>query len=195
MSKNAIMIDLDDPRSDKIADAISNKTSKKILSLLAENEMAPSDIAEKLKLPLNTITYNLKNLTEAGLTEKSKKLFWSSKGKKMDRYRVSNKKIIISPRSMIKGVLPTILITGAIAFVIRAYTQTTISVADSTARSEQLLYKASDMAMETAGSAAAPMANAAVQTITTIPNSWTWFLLGGLTALLILLVWNWRKNE
>lgn len=188
------MIDLDDPRSDKIADAISNKTSKKVLALLAENEQSASDIAEKLKLPLNTVTYNLKNLTEAGLIEKSKKVFWSSKGKKMERYKVSNKKIVISPKSMIKGVIPTVIITAGLALLIRAYTTTQITATHTLARADEMMLKANDAAAEMMAEAA-PVAGNAIISATQIPNSWTYFLLGGLTALFILLLWNWRKQS
>lgn len=38
--KNALMIDLDDERAEKIAEVITNKTCKKILSALAEKEMS-----------------------------------------------------------------------------------------------------------------------------------------------------------
>jgi inhibitor of cysteine peptidase len=105
MTKKSIDIDLNDPRAGKIAEAISNKTSKKILNALADDEMSGSEIAEKLGLPLNTVTYNLKKLTEAGLVNKSKKFFWSSKGKRMELYRVSNKRIIISPKKLSRSVV------------------------------------------------------------------------------------------
>src|SRR3989344_7017567 len=105
MANNSIMIDLEDPQSGKIAEVLSNKTAKVILGLLAENEMSGSEVAAKLGAPLNTVTYNLKNLVDAGLVEKSKRFFWSSKGKRMELYKVSNKRIVISPRRMIKGII------------------------------------------------------------------------------------------
>jgi len=61
------MIDLDDVRSERIAEVLSNKTSKKVLQALAEGEKSASDIAGVLNLPLNTVTYNLKKLTEVDL--------------------------------------------------------------------------------------------------------------------------------
>lgn len=206
MTKSSIMINLDDPRSDKIADAISNKTSKKILSLLAEREMSPSELAEELKLPLNTIGYNLKKLVAAELITKSKKFFWSAKGKRIEFYKLSNKKIIISPRSMIRGVIPTLLITGAMALGIKLFT-------DIKYASQQSLLRATDIAAEStkaldtqvaagaaraSGEAAATASSAATtlqDVIVSVPAYWTWFLLGALTALLIILVWNWRQNK
>src|SRR3989344_8112624 len=106
MTKNSIEIDLNDPRSAMIADVMSSKTAKKILNFLAESEKSASDIASELEMPLNTVTYNLDKLVSAGLVEKAKRFFWSSKGKKMDFYKVANKRIVISPRTMSRAVVP-----------------------------------------------------------------------------------------
>lgn len=106
MSDKYLNMDIDDPRASAIAEVMSNKTSKKILSLIAEKEVTGSDIANELNLPLNTVGYNLDKLLKAGLIETSKNFFWSSKGKKMPTYKLSNKKILISPKKMIpSGVL------------------------------------------------------------------------------------------
>src|SRR3989338_7421671 len=103
---NSIMFDIDDPRSAKIAEVMSNKAAKKILGLLAEGEKSASDISNELAMPLNTVSYNLKNLVEAGLVDKSKRMFWSSRGKRMEIYKLANKKIIISPKSLISRAAP-----------------------------------------------------------------------------------------
>jgi DNA-binding transcriptional ArsR family regulator len=118
MVEKSITIDLDDPRSDAVAEAITNKTCKKILSMLADEEMSASDLAKELGLPLNTVGYNLEKLVRAGLIERSSSFFWSSKGKKIERYRVSNKRIVISPKIMVRGVLPTIIIAGILALIL-----------------------------------------------------------------------------
>src|SRR3989338_6671681 len=101
MSDKYINFDIDDPRASSIAEAMSNKTSKKILSLLAEKEMSESDIASELTMPLNTVGYNIDKLLKAGLIEKTKTYFLSSKGKKIPTYKISNKKILISPKKLI----------------------------------------------------------------------------------------------
>lgn len=118
MSKSSIMIDIDDPRSAKIAEALANKSSKKILGLLSEGEMTGSEIASKLSAPLNTVTYNLKKLVEAGLVEKSNKMFWSSRGKRMEIYRLSNKRIIISPKRIVRGIVPALMVSLILALII-----------------------------------------------------------------------------
>ena len=106
MADKYINVDLDDPRTSNIGEVISNPSCKKILGLLAEKEMSESDIAQTLKIPLNTVGYNIKKLIDSGLIEKSKNYFWSVKGKRISTYRVSNKKIVISPKSGIRTPLP-----------------------------------------------------------------------------------------
>lgn len=95
-----LQISLDDSRSQKIAEVLTNKTAKKILITLSEKDMNESDIAAALKIPLNTVGYNIKKLLSAELIEKTPRTFWSSKGKRMNFYTVANKKIVISPKKI-----------------------------------------------------------------------------------------------
>ena len=86
MTKSSINLDLDDPRIGKIADVISNKTTKKILSMLADSSdfgLSESEISNKLEIPANTVNYNVKKLEEVGLIEKTRKILWSEKGKRI----------------------------------------------------------------------------------------------------------------
>lgn len=119
MSEKYFNIDIDDPRAGAIAEVMSNKTAKKILSLIAEKELSESDIASELKLPLNTVGYNIDKLLKSGLIEKSKTFFWSVKGKKIPTYKLSNKKILISPKRMIPKMSMTVIaaIIGIIAII------------------------------------------------------------------------------
>jgi DNA-binding transcriptional ArsR family regulator len=59
MTKNSVLIDLDDPRAAKIAEVMTNDTCKKILGLLAEGELSVGEISDKLGIPLNTASYNV----------------------------------------------------------------------------------------------------------------------------------------
>ena len=213
MAKSSIMIDLDDPRSTKIAEVMSNKTSKRILGLLFDKEMSESEISEALEIPINTAGYNMKKLSESGLVEKSNKFMWSSKGKKMNYYKISNKRIVISPRKMIGGILPALLgsflIAGGLKFLYEMnlknmqVKQAFRTVVDSGA--------SGGIATPSAGSAMQEAATTAVQKTTetaagnldsgfnfynflaNAPNSWAWFLIGALTALLIFILWNWKN--
>ena len=198
MSEKYIMLDVNDPKAQNVAEVLSNKTAKKILSLLAENELSESDIANKLGFPINTIDYNIKKLENAGLIEKTKQYFWSVKGKKIPLYKISNKKIVISPKSTFRGVIPTVLVSGAVALGLRylLVSQQRVFVE----RSADLSGGAPSIASEALGAVANGSSQKTVDIVpdvfyalSGVGNEWIWFFLGAITALLIFLVWNWRR--
>ncbi len=192
--KSSISIDLDDPRTAKIADVISNKTTKKILSLMAEKELSQTELSKTLGIPLNTIEYNIKKLEEAGLIEKTKDFFWSTKGKRIHRFKVSNKTIIISPKSLIRGVIPTIIITGILALIIKFFlsAQSTHVFQEQTALKDSV-YAAGSTVEKSVNIPEA--ASSFLPAISSNQNTWLWFLLGAFSALLIFLVWNFIRNR
>ncbi len=189
------MIDLDDPRTGKIADVISNKTAKKILGLLSNSELSESEISNNLKLPLNTIEYNIRKLEESGLIDKTKRFLWSIKGKRIYKYRISNKKIVISPRRMMRGIIPSVLISGAIAFGIKIWTDSKLEKAADVVGGEQMVR---GLAMEKSAEASSFLAadagvNDSIMVIA--QNVWLLFFAGALFALLVFLILNfWRKR-
>ena len=205
----SLMIDMDDPRAGKIAEVISNKTAKQILSLVAEGEMGVGDIARELNIPINTAMYNVEKLVSAGLIEKSSWI-WSMKGKKMDKYKISNKKIIISPKKL-AGVIPAMIVSGIVAFGIKMFSGISSNVAGSAGNS--LLQTAVDSKM------AATVASEAVSGVSGVVggnvgnaggyvgtmdsggiiqscgnfianNSWAWFLLGAMVVILVYLIYD-----
>jgi DNA-binding transcriptional ArsR family regulator len=113
-----IMVDMGDERVGTIAEVLSSKTAKGILSAISESDkdLSASDISSKLKIPLNTVDYNLKKLISSGLIEESKSFFWSVKGKKIKTFKAANKKIIISTKPKFSGLLASALVFGAIGF-------------------------------------------------------------------------------
>jgi DNA-binding transcriptional ArsR family regulator len=113
-----IMVDMSDERTGKIAEVLSSKTAKNILSVISESEkeLSVSDISSKLKIPLNTVDYNLKKLISTGLVEESKSFFWSVKGRKIKTFKAANKKIIISTKPRFGGIVASALVFGAIGF-------------------------------------------------------------------------------
>ncbi|MFA5485369.1 MAG: helix-turn-helix domain-containing protein [Candidatus Pacearchaeota archaeon] len=119
-----ISISIDDHRIKDIAEAITNKTCKKILNYLTKNEKTISEISVELNIPINTVEYNIKKLLNSGLIEK-KSFWWSVKGKKMPTYTVSNKRIIISPKRYTNNLkyLIALGITGVISLVIKKVTE------------------------------------------------------------------------
>jgi DNA-binding transcriptional ArsR family regulator len=191
MTEKYVSIDINDPRSLKIAEALSNPTCKKILNLLAEQDMSATDISNKIKLPLNTIGYNLDKLIDSGLIEKSKDFFWSVKGKKIPSYKLSNKKIMISPKSLTaRGIIPALL--GSL--LVTAFLA-------STNLFNSIQTKAFDATQEVASGVALTATNemakilppnycpGIIQTCSSQPV-WAWFILGSLFAILFYLIWN-----
>jgi len=197
MTEKYVSIDINDPRSTKIAEALSNPTSKKILNLLAERELSASDISNLLKQPLNTITYNLDKLIETGLIEKSKTFFWSAKGKKIPTYTLSNKKIMISPKTISKSILPALIGTTIVALGIN-YFSTTNSTTMGAASNQLSADYASGVALTATNEMAkfAPQycPQQVIQTCASQPL-WAYFILGALTLALIYLLWNSLSNK
>ena len=192
---NSILIDLNDPRTESIADVISNKTAKKILEVLAEKELSQSEIASKLSIPANTVEYNIKKLESSGLIEKTKGFLWSVKGKRINKYKISNKRIIISPKSIIKGIIPSLLITGLFALFLRfissparSYSEYSAGQAGSVASAE-IAAKTTDIAVSQ------PPVSPIDFSQLVSGNIWAWFLLGALTSIFIFLVWNYIRTE
>jgi DNA-binding transcriptional ArsR family regulator len=195
MTEKYLNIDIEDPRSGKIAQVLGNKTAKKILSLLAENEMSASEISEKLDLPLNTITYNVEKLVSSGLAEEVKGFLWSVKGKRIKRYKVSNRKIIISPKKMVlKGILPMVLISGVIAGGIKYwmnYNQKFGAALSNAPIADKL------MAAAPAAAGSEAVGNAAQ--VSMLSGVWVWAAAGVLAGIAGYLIWEYvqkrRRNE
>jgi DNA-binding transcriptional ArsR family regulator len=188
MGKQSIMVDLDDPKTEQIAEVLSNKSCKAIVSALSEREMNATELASELELPLNTIGYNLQKLVDAGLVEKSRNFFWSIKGKKIVSYRVANKKIVIFPRTGIKGVIPAILIAGIIAVLIKI-----LGAGSFAGRNIKSEFADSGGMLQSASS----IESSGIKVYSyfgSTPNAWIWFLAGALIAIAIFLLWNWRKK-
>jgi len=182
---------MDDKRSKKIAEVLGSKTSKKIIDLLAESsELSEKDISDKMGLALNTTEYNLKKLLESEIVEKTKNFFWSKKGKKIPMYRLSNRSIIISPKSSkisskIKSLLPAVLVSGIGAFIIKIFSSKPVFVQDT---SEQALLFSAQKASEIA---IAPAGGNFISLYSTQP--WAWFLAGSLLIIAVFAFFNWRK--
>ena len=187
MSKHSLLIDFDDPRAGRVAEVISNKSCKRMLSILSSRELSESEIASELRLPVSTVNYNMKKLVSAGLVERTKS-FLSAKGKNVPVYRVSEKSIVISPKSLVRGTLPAILIAGVFALGLKLWAGSYVSneVAQKTAAPAFVATTASDSGYIYGSVAYSALANA--------PTAWAWFFLGALVAILIVLMWNWRKR-
>jgi len=211
MTEKYLNIDINDPRADKIGEILANKTCKKILDLLAEKEMSASEISQELSLPLNTAGYNLEKLVSVGLIEKTNRIFWSSKGKKIESYRISNKKIIISPKKLFKNSLPIVLLSGLAALIIKFFFGKKIIRNSNKDFIEQPMLKSvadnispySEMATSAARDAPDFASNMVTQgqdsgsilyqNLVNFGYSSIWFLTGALIGLVIILFLNWEK--
>jgi len=197
MVEKYLMISLEDEQVKKIADILGNKTAKKILDFLAEKEEASeTDISQALEIPINTIEYNLKKLADAGLIEKAKNFFWSSKGKKIEMYKLAKKHIVISHKtkpsySKLKSIVPAVLLSGVFAFLVRMFYNLKNQQVFGIAREEAIM-KSAETAVETATSAGSMSAVSFIDKLFALPV-WIWFLAGALIAILIMLGLNWRK--
>ncbi len=190
MNGSSISIDIDDPRTGQVAEALANKTCVKILGLLAEKDLTAGDIASNLKIPLNTTGYNLEKLISAGLVEKSSDFFWSVKGKKTPVYKVANRKIVISPKRLVRGVIPTVLLSGVASMILRWFSLPSVStdVAQKFAESASgvsAVAPSSDVAIRALPEVASTVSNAS-----SLSGVWGWFFIGALFSLIILFLWD-----
>tara|TARA_Y100000310_G_C20658320_1_gene803221 strand:- start:239 stop:922 length:684 start_codon:yes stop_codon:yes gene_type:complete len=103
MAKQVVMFNLDDPLTKTIAESLTNESSRKLIQTLTEEELTPTELAKRLAVPLPTVHYNLEKLKKAGLIEEAD-FHYSEKGKKVLKYRVANKYILITPKET-KGVM------------------------------------------------------------------------------------------
>jgi len=182
MTESYISIDLNDPRAKNISEIIGNTTCKKILNLLAEKELTETEISRALKIPLNSVGYNIKKLVQSGLIE-STQHWWSIKGKRIPAYKLSNKKIVISPRSITTEtiLLVTLTIGTIFSFIVRHLIrpQEVYSLAQDNI-AESFLMKTAE-----------PAARVIESTTPTFFNSlasWEWFLIGAWFATILFFI-------
>lgn len=190
MSDKYVLFGLDDDKAKKLGYAISNDTARKIVNFLAENEASETEISKQLGLAMNTVEYNLKKLLEAGIIEKSKKFFWSSKGKRISVYKVANKLIVIAPKksgaySKLKSVVPVVLIAGILTAFIAWYSKARVFMQEG-------LKKEIEEVAPTAVTGAREAVEKVPEIVTSQPI-WLWFLIGSLVAIIAFLIWNWKK--
>jgi len=192
---NYILISLDDDKSKAISEVLSSPTCKKIINHLAETpEASQKDLSDALKIPLNTVEYNIKKLLDSGFVQKRKNFFWSKKGKKIVMYELSNKSIIISHKKKVseklKSIIPAFILTAVGTFSVWVYEKLKYASNSVVDAGEEILRTASD-GVAKAGSAAPVSPDTLISPIGT--PLWLWFLVGGIIAIGIFSIVNWRK--
>ncbi len=129
--KSFLLVSLKENKAKKLAEVISNKTCRKILDYLSDKKDATeSSISKDLKIPISTVHYNMKALMTARLV-KSDEYHYSEKGKEVSHYYLANQCVIIAPegdthaiREKLKSIIPTALIMGFVAGVIKMFSST-----------------------------------------------------------------------
>jgi DNA-binding MarR family transcriptional regulator len=193
---NYILLSLNDEKSKAISEVLGSSTCKKIINYMTEvPEASQKDLSDALKIPLNTVEYNIKKLLTSGLIQKRKNFFWSKKGKKIIMYELSNKSIIISHKravsEKIKSIMPAFILTLAGSFALWTYGKVKSVprvVQKNIPTSEDVFYAASEMASDTSTTISPDTLLTPIGT-----PLWLWFLIGSLIAIFIISIVNWRK--
>ena len=181
---NFLLVDLNEPKTKKLAETITSETSRKILNHLAETEDSEANIAKLLNLPISTVHYHLQKLQEANLVV-AEEFHYSQKGREVLHSKLADKYIIITPKVVsglkekLKGILPATIATLGISAVIKFIQSTSQTVV----RMEAVESLASDAVPEIVYEASLKMAQEAP--VAAQPDMALWFLVGSLAALLI----------
>ena len=188
---NFLLVDLNEPRTKKLAETITSETSRKILSHLVEKEETEANMAKLLNLPISTVHYHLQKLKEANLVT-VEEFHYSQKGREVLHYKLANKYIIIAPQHIsglkekLKGILPVALAVLGISAVIKFIQNTSQAVPRLEAAESLAADAAPEMAMKLTREA--PI-------IQQQPDIALWFLIGSMAALVIYVtVEIFRKN-
>ena len=91
-----LILPLNDKNSKEISQIISNDTARNILEAIASEPLSTSELAEKLRIPLSTVQYNLDKLNNAGLV-KVERTKYSEKMKEVKTYAPQRKFVVIVP--------------------------------------------------------------------------------------------------
>lgn len=195
-----LLMSLSDSKSKKLAQVISNDTSRKILEYLTKKNATETELAKDLSIPLSTVHYNLKHLLKAKLV-KSDEYHYSKKGKEVNHYALANKYIIITPgkvsgiRSKLKSILPVgimvVATAGLLQFLPGFTTQSSTAGLMADAQKE--------MVRGTVMEASAPaMQQNIIQNTVQNPlmqNIGLWFLTGALFAILAFFLFEWIRSR
>ena len=183
---NFLLVDLNEPKTKKLAETITSETSRKILNHLAEKEETEANIAKLLNLPISTVHYHLQKLQEAHLIT-AEEFHYSQKGREVLHYKLANKYIIIAPKHVsglkekLKGILPAAIAALGISAVIKLVQSLSQTAVPAMETMESAAADTTSIAMKTAAAQIAPQ-------VVEQPNIALWFLVGSLAALLIYLV-------
>lgn len=191
VSKNFLLISLEEKKIKKIADVINNDTCRKIIDSLSKKESTESELAKELNAPLSTIHYNIKQLQEAGLVV-VEEFHYSKKGKEVNHYKLANKYILITPVNTdskiidaIKKIIPLAIITAVVATIFQIVDILFKNLYRNNAKN--MIYNTYSFAEKTS-------------TIETIYSNLqiqptTYFIIGGIIVIIIYFLYELLKNK
>src|SRR3989338_8064396 len=189
MSKNNfLLVNLNETKTRKLAETITSDTSRKILNYLADNNDSEQNIAKSLNIPISTVHYHLQKLQEAGLVI-VEEFHYSTKGREVNHYQLANKYIIIAPKNVsglkekLRGILPVGLIILGISTIIKFTTEV---AASSKSMGAEVTLRDMKSAVESLD-AQIPVSLPAE--ITTSPDIALWFLFGGVSVIVLYIVY------
>ena len=193
MSEESFLLgSLDEDKSKKLAQVLSNDTSRKILDYLTKKDMmTETQISKELKIPLSTAHYNMSLLLKAKLVN-NEHFTYSEKGKKIVHYSLSNKYVIIAPKKSpeflkkLQEFLPVLLIMSTISMGIKYYFSNFFQV-KNLARAPML---ASDMIESEGATLAVKSAEEIVTTPILNQDFALWFLAGSIATIMVYLIWS-----
>lgn len=203
-----ILVSLEEGKTKKLAQTISNETCRKILNFLSQKDYATeSQISKELSLPISTVHYNLKALQQNGLVE-VEEFHYSKKGREVDHYTLANKLIVIAPKApsesimnKLKKILPVALIVVVAAGLMKIAQVTQLFAAKTGQYTEEAVMLAAPQATEMASArGGADLAEKAVtETVAKAPEMVSqashlsneiilWFLIGAISAIAIFFI-------
>jgi DNA-binding transcriptional ArsR family regulator len=97
MAEPVVILEPGEERAQKVAKAMASQTAGDILRLLGTGEKTSTEIAEHLKLPMNTVQYHTENLLDAGLISVASTKY-SVKGREVKVYALTSQLLIVAPR-------------------------------------------------------------------------------------------------
>lgn len=204
MADPFMLVSLNEEKAKRLAQVLSNPTATRILEYLTKREATETEISKALKIPLSTVHYNLKQLTEARLVI-ADEFHYSEKGREVNHYKIANKYIIIAPEEDKEGFLDRLKrFVPAAAIVIGA--AVVIKLAQFFAQQPTSAKEAVRMAAAPAEESVAMMAmDAEAVAVQQIP--WwqspiiDWFLAGAIFVLVVLFIsetigyWRWKRGK
>lgn len=88
------VLGINEKESSDVFKALSSDTARAILMAIYDQPAPPSDLADRLDLSIQNVTYHLENLREAGVTQISDTRY-SEKGAEMDVYAPADESVIV----------------------------------------------------------------------------------------------------